>query len=155
MSNVRENNQQEKCRTNEAGLNLIREFEGCRLTAYRDIVGIWTVGYGHTGPDVYEGLTIDPEQANELLQKDLERFETGVTGLVKVPLNSNQFSALVCFSYNVGLGNLKASTLLRCLNFHNYSDAAREFTRWSKAGGKVVEGLLRRRQAESQLFSTL
>ncbi|AXE34815.1 lysozyme [Chromobacterium phragmitis] len=137
---------------NAAGLNLIKQFEGLRLIAYQDAVGIWTIGYGHTGPDVAPGKTITQLQADQLLQNDLARFESGVSNLVKVPLNANQFSALVSFSYNLGLGNLQNSTLLRLLNQRDYAGAAGQFPRWDKAGGRVLPGLSRRRLAEQALF---
>jgi lysozyme len=127
-------------------------FEGLRLTAYQDSVGVWTIGWGHTGPDVRPGLTITRAQAESLLRQDLGRFERGVAGLVKVPLSSNQFSALVSFSFNVGLGALGSSTLLRVLNQGNYTGAADQFSVWNKAGGKTLEGLVRRRAAERALF---
>jgi lysozyme len=139
-------------KTNQAGLNLIKQFEGLRLIAYADVVGVQTIGYGHTGPDVKPGLIITQSQAEQLLCDDLARFESGVDKLVKVPLNANQFSALVCFSYNLGLGNLGSSTLLRLLNHGDYASAAKQFTLWDRAGGRELPGLLRRRQAEQALF---
>ncbi|WP_199153367.1 lysozyme [Chromobacterium sp. ASV23] len=140
--------------TNTAGINLIKQSEGLRLSAYQDQVGVWTIGYGHTGPDVTAGLTIEADQAERLLQGDLARVEQGVSALVTVPLNANQFSALVSFSYNLGLRNLQSSTLLRLLNQGDYAGAAGQFPRWDCAGGQEVQGLLRRRQAEQALFQT-
>lgn len=134
------------------GLNLIKEFEGLELKAYKDSVGVVTIGYGSTGPHVSMGMTITKEQAEQLLKKDLERFEKGVPTLVKVPLNQNQFDALVSFSFNLGLGNLKSSTLLKKLNAKDYQGAANEILRWNRAGGKVLNGLTRRRIAERDLF---
>ncbi|QOZ81965.1 MULTISPECIES: lysozyme [Chromobacterium] len=134
------------------GIKLIQQFEGLRLKAYQDAVGVWTIGYGHTGPDVTPGLVITQAQADALLARDLSRFETGVTRLVQVPLNQNQFDALVSFSYNLGLGSLQNSTLLRLLNQRDYAGAAAQFPRWNKAGGKVLPGLTRRRAAEQALF---
>ena len=138
--------------TNAAGINLIQHFEGLRLTAYPDVIDVWTIGYGHTGPDVHPGLAITQAQADALLAQDLARFEQGVTALVKVPLNDNQFAALVSFSYNLGLGNLQQSTLLRLLNQGDYAGAAAQFPRWDRAGGHEVAGLLTRRKAEQALF---
>lgn len=138
-------------RTNQAGIDLIKSFEGCKLDSYRDIVNILTIGYGHVGPDVHEGMEINQSMADGLLQHDLERFELGVSGMI-AGLNSNQFSALVCFAYNVGLGNLKASTLLKKALVGDMDGAAAEFLKWNHAGGQVVAGLTRRRQAESDLF---
>ncbi|MGC0151389.1 lysozyme [Chromobacterium vaccinii] len=139
---------------NQAGLDLIKDFEGLRLLAYQDLVNVWTIGYGHTGPDVRPGQRISNTQAEQLLLGDLARFETGVDKMVKVPLNPNQFSALVSFSYNLGLGNLQQSTLLRLLNKRDYAGAAGQFPLWNKAGGHVIDGLTRRRQAEQKLFLT-
>ncbi|MFB0823846.1 lysozyme [Chromobacterium violaceum] len=141
-------------KTNAAGISLIKQFEGVRLAAYQDMVGVWTIGYGHTGPDVKAGMTITQQQADQLLAADLEKFETGVRKAVIVPLNANQFSALVSFSYNLGLGNLRSSTLLRLLNKGDYNGAAAQFPRWNRAGGQAVPGLTRRRKAEQALFLT-
>ncbi|PTU67542.1 muraminidase [Chromobacterium sp. Panama] len=134
------------------GVKLIQQFEGLRLKAYQDAVGVWTIGYGHTGPDVTPGLVISQAQADALLARDLNRFETGVSRLVSVPLNQNQFDALLSFSYNLGQGSLQNSTLLRLLNQRDYAGAAAQFPRWNKAGGKVLPGLTRRRAAEQALF---
>ncbi|WP_434634000.1 lysozyme [Chromobacterium sp. CV08] len=138
--------------TSQNGINLIQQFEGLRLAAYQDVVGVWTIGYGHTGADVHAGLTIDRQQADQLLRDDLARFEQGVSGLVAVAVNQNQFDALVSFSYNLGLGNLRNSTLLRLLNAGDYRGAAGQFPLWDKAGGQALPGLLKRRQAEQALF---
>jgi GH24 family phage-related lysozyme (muramidase) len=141
---------------NSDGLTIIKHFEGCELQAYQDSVGVWTIGYGHTSaagsPEVYPGQTITKAQAEDILKKDLELFENGVRSLVEVPVNSDQFSALVSFSFNVGLGALESSTLLRKLNAGDYQGAADEFPRWVKAGGQTLPGLVRRRDAERALF---
>lgn len=136
----------------QKGMDLVKSFEGLKLKAYKDSVGILTVGWGSTGSHVTAGMTITKEQAEQLLKKDLERFEKGVCDLVKVPLNQNQFDALVSFSFNLGLGNLKSSTLLKKLNSSDYIGASKEFERWNRAGGKVLAGLTRRRVAERDLF---
>ena len=136
------------------GRALIEKFEGLRLTAYQDLVGVWTIGYGHTGPDVKAGMTITQQQAEQLLINDLARFEKGVSALVQTPIGQNQFDALVSFSYNLGLGSLQQSTLLRLLNAGNFQAAADQFPRWDHAGGKKVSGLTARRAAERQLFLT-
>lgn len=136
----------------QKGLDLIKSFEGLELKAYKDSVGVLTIGWGSTGSHVKQGMVITKEQAEELLKQDVSRFEKGVTELVKAPLNQNQFDALVSFSFNLGLGNLKSSTLLRKLNSLDYSGAANEFTRWNKADGRVLNGLTRRREAEKKLF---
>jgi len=138
------------------GLLIVKHFEGRELRAYQDSVGVWTIGYGHTSaagaPQVYAGLTITEQQAEDILKKDLELFENGVRDLVKVPINGDQFAALVSFSFNVGLGALADSTLLRKLNSGDYQGAANEFPRWVKAGGQTLPGLVRRRDAERALF---
>lgn len=137
----------------EAGLSLIKNFEGCVLIAYVDAVGVWTVGYGHTGPNVHRGLKITQSQADEILEQDVNRFELGVLNNVKVSLNQNEFDALVSFTFNVGINAFKGSTLLRLLNDGaDRSIVAAEFLRWNKGDGKVLEGLTRRRQAEKALF---
>jgi len=135
------------------GLALTEEFEGLRLTAYQDSVGVWTIGYGHTGPDVHSGLTITQQQASDLLMKDVSKAVAAVNRLVTVPLTQNQFDALVDFTYNLGEGNLASSTLLRDVNAGNFQDAAAQFLRWDKAGGVELPGLKRRRQAEATLFA--
>lgn len=137
------------------GVELIKHFEGCKLTAYRCSADVWTIGYGSTGPHVYEGLSITEEYAEELLRDDLLRFESGVLSAVTVPINQDQYDALVSFAFNVGLGNLKSSTLLRKLNSRNYVGAGNEFQRWNRAKGRVLNGLTRRRHAESRLFQGL
>ncbi|NHR05723.1 lysozyme [Chromobacterium haemolyticum] len=139
-------------KTSDAGITLVKSSEGLKLVAYKCPAGIWTNGYGHTGPDVTPGQVITQAQADALLARDLERFEAGVARLVKVPLNQNQFDALVCFSFNLGLGALQGSTLLRLLNAGDYAGAAAQFPRWNKAGGKELPGLTRRRAAEQSLF---
>jgi len=140
-------------RINDAGLNLIKEFEGCKLTAYICPAGVLTIGYGSTGPHVVPGMTITQEEAETLLRDDLRRFEEGVEQLVEVPLNDNQFSALVSFAFNLGLGALSGSTLLRLLNEGNYAAVPAQLARWNKSGGKVLAGLTRRREAEGKLWS--
>lgn len=132
---------------NEKGLNLIKNFEGCRLTAYKCPAGILTIGYGHTGSDVKAGMTITKEKADELLRKDLERFEKSVSATVKLPLNENQFSALVSFTYNCGVGNLR--TLIKNRNIKQIGDS---ILKYNKAGGKILSGLVKRRSAEHNLF---
>lgn len=143
-------------RINEAGLTIVKHFEGLELTAYRDAVGVWTIGYGHTAaagpPTVYAGQRISEAEAEAILRRDLGLFENGVKDLVRVPVNSNQFSALVSFSFNLGVGALGSSTLLRKLNAGDYQGAADEFPRWVKAGGRILAGLVRRRDAERALF---
>lgn len=141
---------------NAAGLELVKYYEGLRLNAYVDPVGVWTIGWGHTGPDVYPGQTITKKQAEDLLEADLLKHEDYVDSVVKVRLNDNQRSALVSFAFNVGNGALGGSTLLRKLNEGDYHGAAKEFSRWVKGtinGVRVtLPGLVKRRKAESDLF---
>jgi len=137
--------------TSQKGLDLIKSFEGLRLSAYKDVVGVVTIGYGTTS-GVKMGDTITKERAEELLREDVKRFEGQVLRLVKVPLTQGQLDALVSFTYNLGAGNLGNSTLLRLLNAGDYAGAAAQFDRWNKAGGKVLAGLVRRRAAERALF---
>lgn len=138
--------------TNNEGLNLLHSFEGCKLESYQDIVGVWTIGYGTTGPDIVKGLKWTQQQVDDRFKKDLVRFENGVSAAVKVPLTSNQFSALVCFAYNVGIQAMAGSTLVKLLNQGKTAEAADQFLRWDMAGGKKVKGLTRRREAERALF---
>jgi lysozyme len=137
---------------NFQGLKLIRAFEGCRLSTYIDQVGILTIGYGHTGPEIKFDMTISKEKADELLSEDLGKFERGVTNLLETQINDNQFSALVSFSYNLGLNSLAKSTLLKYVNASEFEKASEEFLKWAHAGGKENPGLLRRREAEKTLF---
>lgn len=141
-------------RINEEGLKILKKFEGCKLKTYLCPAGVPTIGYGHTGSDVTEGMTITKAEAEELLLSDLERFEKGVEDLVKVAITENQFSALVSFAYNVGLNALSGSTLLKKLNANDVVSAGDQFLRWNRAGGKELEGLTTRRHAERDLFLT-
>ncbi|EOY8504120.1 lysozyme [Enterobacter cloacae] len=142
--------------TSEKGIALIKQFEGCKLTAYQDSVGVWTIGYGWTQPvdgkPIRAGMTIKQETAERLLKTGLVSYESDVSRLVKVGLTQGQFDALVSFTYNLGARSLSTSTLLRKLNAGDYAGAANEFQRWNKAGGKVLTGLTRRREAERALF---
>lgn len=135
------------------GLKLTESFEGCRLAAYLDSVGVPTIGYGHTH-GVTMGMTCTQEQADAWLQEDVQGAVQAVNDLVTVPLTQQQFDALVDFTFNLGTGALQHSTLLRLLNSGNYQGAGGEFEKWDKAGGKVLPGLLRRRQAERDMFNT-
>lgn len=142
--------------TSEKGIALIKQFEGCRLTSYQDSVGVWTIGYGWTRPvdgvPVRSGMAIKQEVAERLLKTGLVSYENDVSKLVKVKLTQGQFDALVSFAYNLGARALSTSTLLKKLNAGDYRGAADEFLRWNKAGGKVLAGLTRRREAERALF---
>lgn len=135
----------------QEGLDLIKSFEGLRLEAYQDAVGVWTIGYGHTR-GVKPGMRITEAEAEDLLRKDVEDFERGVTARVRVPINANEFSALVSFAFNVGLAALARSTALQRLNAGDRMGAAEALTWWNKAGGRVLPGLVRRRNAEKALF---
>lgn len=142
-------------KTSQAGVDFIKSFEGLRFTAYLDAVGIPTIGYGHTGPDVVLGKRINQHQAENLLKQDLDRFEKAVKELVKIPLNQAQFDALVSFAFNVGVNAFKESTLLRRLNAKENpcGVAKEELPRWNKGdGGRVLSGLTRRRSSEVELF---
>ena len=134
------------------GEELTEAFEGCRLTSYQDIKGIWTIGVGHTGPEVVEGLVWTQNQADSQLIADLIRAEHAVNTLVTVPLSQGEYDSLVDFCYNAGTGAFASSTMLKLLNSGDYTDAANEFEKWDHASGKVVAGLLRRRLAEKEEF---
>lgn len=138
-------------KTSERGLALIRQFEGLRLSAYQDSVGVWTIGYGTTR-GVKPGQVITKSEADALLRADVQRFEVEVSRLVNVPVSQNQWDALISFTYNLGAANLESSTLLRLLNAGDYAGAAEQFPRWNKAGGKALKGLVSRRAAERALF---
>lgn len=139
--------------TSAEGIALLHEFESCRLKAYVCPAGILTIGVGHTGPDVTPGLTITQEQADALLAKDLRKFEEGVDKLVRVELDQDEFDACVALSFNIGLGAFAESTLLKKLNAGDVDGAYKEFGRWTKANGKTLAGLVRRRKAEAALFA--
>jgi len=136
----------------QKGIELLKHFEGCELTAYQDSVGVWTIGYGHT-KGVHEGMTITQEQAEQMLLTELVEYEGYIKNMVTVPLTQNQFDALVVWIYNLGPTNFGSSTLLKELNSGNYTAAGKEILRWNKAGGKVLAGLVKRREAEAQLFN--
>jgi Phage-related lysozyme (muraminidase) len=138
-------------KTSELGLNLIKHFEGLRLQAYQCSAGVWTVGYGHTS-GVHPGDIIDEVQAGIFLRNDIAASESTVMRFVTVALSQHQFDALVSFVFNLGSGNFATSTLLRKLNAGDYAVAAEEFPRWVHAGGKPLMGLVRRREAERNLF---
>lgn len=141
-------------RTGSAGIALIKRFEGCRLQAYPDPATGGepiTIGVGHTG-GVKLGDTITQEEADELLHGDLIHAEDDIARLVKAPLNQNEYDALVSLVFNIGGTNFAMSTLLKHLNAWRYDDAANQFLVWNKAAGKVMQGLIRRREAERKLF---
>jgi lysozyme len=133
------------------GLHLTEQFEGCKLEAYQDSKGVWTIGYGHTR-GVHAGMTCTQEQAELWLAEDIAWAESEVNRLVHVPLTQDEFDALVDFTFNAGCGNFDHSTLLALVNKGDYAGAADQFPLWDHAGGKVIEGLLRRRKAERKMF---
>ena len=135
------------------GQALIREFEGCRLQSYLCPASIWTVGVGHTGPEVVEGLQITQAVANQMLRDDLDRFEKGICNQINVPLNQEQFDALVSWAFNCGLGATADSTLRRRLNAGEDINTviSEELPRWTSGG---MAGLVRRRDAEVKLATT-
>jgi len=138
-------------------VNMIKHHEGFVRKPYQDPIGLWTVGVGHlmgngkVKPKDWNRKRSDKE-VDDLLRYDIRRFENGVESLINVDLNQNQFDALVCFAFNVGLGNLQASTLRRKLNRSDYNGAANEFPKWRRAGGRVLKGLVKRRNDEKVLF---
>ena len=138
------------------GISLIKEFEGLRLRAYDDGVGVWTIGIGTirypNGKRVQKGDVITETQAEEYLRHDLNNFEKVINDVVKVPLTQNQYDAIVSLTYNIGAAAFSKSTLLKRLNNKDYKGAADQFLVWNKAGGKVMRGLIRRREAERELF---
>lgn len=133
------------------GLALIKASEGLRLKAYLCPAGVPTVGYGSTGPHVHMGMTITNAEADALLRKDLERFEIGVSEMAG-EMTPGQYSALVSFAFNLGLGALEDSTLLKMHKAGDFVGAAAQFGRWNKAGGKVLKGLSLRREQEAALY---
>ncbi|WP_455476326.1 lysozyme [Bartonella sp. B17] len=139
------------------GLALIKQWEGLRLHAYKDAVGVWTIGYGHTAqtgkPSVQEGMQITEKQAEILLQEDLKQFEKAVECAVNQFLTDEQFAALVSFCYNVGIKAFHNSTLLKKLNEGDYEAVPAELQKWTKAGGKRLQGLVYRRAAEAGLWT--
>lgn len=137
------------------GLKLTERFEGCRLEAYPD-PGTggdpWTIGYGHTGPDVFPTLVITQEYAEKLLLEDVQKAVDNVNAKLKIEVSQDEFDALVDFAFNCGCRNLDNSTLLKKVNEGDHEAAAEEFLKWDKAAGHVMAGLLKRRQAEAALF---
>ncbi len=140
-------------KTSERGISLIKEFEGLRTKAYQDSVGVWTIGYGHT-KNVKRGMVITEQHATDYLKDDLQDAEQGVRQEIIVPLTQGQFDALVSFVFNLGQHSLHVSSLRKYLNNGQYDKAANEFPKWCHAGKKVLPGLVRRRNAEKQLFNS-
>lgn len=139
-------------KTGENGIELIKQFEGCKLSTYLCPANVLTIGYGHT-KGVKKGQIITQLEADNLLKEDLTTFEKGITMLVKSNINQNQFDALVSFAFNLGLANLKSSTLLKKVNVNpNDRTIVDEFLKWVYAKKVFLEGLHRRRQAEANLY---
>jgi lysozyme len=138
----------------KAGAKLTESFEGLRLTAYRDVADVLSIGYGHTGPDVHEGMTITPEQAEGLLMDDIQKASSCVNTAVTYQLTQPEFDAVVDLTYNIGCAAFCGSTMRRLLNEGDIMGASKQFELWDHAGGKVVAGLLRRRIAEAAEFDT-
>ena len=135
----------------DEGLSLIKHFEGCELKAYRCAANVLTIGYGST-KGVTEDMEITQEGAEELLQEEMHEYEGYINDMVKVPLEQHQFDSMVSWVFNLGSGNLSSSTLLKKLNNSEYDEVPAQIKRWNKAGGKVLDGLIRRREAETLLF---
>ena len=144
---------------NKATLDLIKQYEGCKLTAYQDIVGIWTIGYGTTAmADVgivpAKGMTITQDRAEDLLRMGVDKFASTVDAMITTKVNQNERGACVCLAYNIGPNAFAKSTVLRELNAGHKDKAAAAFRMWNKAGGEVIQGLVNRREAEIKLFLT-
>ena len=139
--------------TSPRGLSIIKAHEGLRLKAYLCPAGVWTIGYGSTGPHVKPGMTITQMQADALLARDVRRFEDRVNRLVKVPITQGQFDALVSFDFNTGA--LHSSTLLKRLNAGKHSEVPAQLMRWTKGGGRELPGLVRRRREEAAMWRGL
>ena len=143
-----------KMKISEDGLELIKKFEGCETTAYQDSVGVWTIGFGHT-KGVEEGQTCSIEDAESMLADEMDEYEGYINNMVKVELQQHEFDSLVAWVYNLGPTNLSESTMLKVLNGGQFDRVPDEMNRWTRAGGEILEGLVRRRQAESLMFQNL
>jgi lysozyme len=135
------------------GIELIKRFEGCRLEAYKDIVGVWTIGFGFT-KGVKAGDRMTMEECERRLTDELREYEAGVLLATGSKVTQNQFDALVSFAWNVGIEGMKKSSVIRFHNAGNYIKAKESFALWNKAGGKVVQGLVNRRAAEAELYGS-
>lgn len=133
---------------------LVKEFEGFKLEAYKCPAGIWTIGYGHTGEGVTEGLRITTKEAEDFLRSDLIEADQAIFDYCDITLTDNERAALLSFVFNVGASAFRTSTLLKLLNYGDHEAAAKQFSRWTKAKGKDLPGLVRRRAAEMKLFLT-
>ena len=143
-------------KTSARGVDLIKSFEGLELEAYRDAVGIWTIGYGHTAaagaPRPAAGLVISEEEATEILARDLRQYEAAISRTLKRVPTQNQFDAMVSLCYNIGEGAFAGSSVIRYFNAGDFEMAAERFLLWNKAKGRELKGLTRRREAERKLF---
>jgi lysozyme len=131
---------------------LIAQFEGCHLSAYKCPANVWTIGYGQTGDWVKQGTSITQEKANKLLNIEIEKIQDNLSKFIKVKLTANQMCALISFVYNIGIGAFKKSTMLKLINAGDLTGAATQFLQWAKVNGVKSKGLLIRRLAERQLF---
>ena len=144
---------------NQATVDLVKQFEGLRLAAYRDAIGVWTIGYGTTavaglGVSPAKGMSITQLEAEWFLKAGLLKFAAEIEPLFQKPLTENEFGACLSLAYNIGPGSFSRSSVLRFLNQGNKAVAATKFVLWNKAGGRVLAGLTRRRSAETKLFLT-
>ncbi len=135
----------------QEGLSLIKKFEGCKLESYQCAAGVWTIGYGSTS-GISEGMEISQQRAEALLLEDVAVFEEAVNKAVEVPLEQYEFDALVSWTFNLGPANLNSSTMLKVLNENKKNEVPAQMRRWNKANGETLQGLIRRREAESLLF---
>jgi len=135
----------------QEGIALIKKFEGCKLEAYKCPAGVWTIGYGHT-KDVKEGDRINKDEANYLLEEEMEEYEKYINNMVEVDLNQSQFDSLCAWIYNLGPTNFGNSTLRKVLNEGKYDEVPQQIKRWNKSNGEVLNGLIKRREAEALLF---
>ena len=135
----------------QEGLSLIKKFEGCELKSYKCAAGVWTIGYGAI-KGVTENMQITKEEADKLLLHEMDEYEGYINNMVTVDLNQNQFDSLVSWVFNLGPSNLKSSTMLKVINNNELDEVPSQIKRWNKANGKVLEGLIRRREAEALLF---
>jgi len=143
---------------NQAGMDLIKRWEGCKLKAYKDVAGVWTVGYGLTsaagfievGPDT----VLTQEEADWYLEQAVNKYADGIRSAITAPINENQFAAFVSLAYNVGIAGVRRSSAVRHFNAGHLDKVPRAIRAWNKAGGRVVQGLVNRREAEVKLFQT-
>lgn len=139
-------------RLGSRGLGLIKSFESLRLEAYQDSVGVWTIGYGHTGPEVGPGSKMTETEAEQQLRRDVAEREPAISALLRDGARPSEFDALLSFAFNLGVVRLKGSTLLMLHNQGDRLGAAKQFPLWDRAGGRELRGLLRRRFAEAALY---